>query len=407
MVEMCARFSSKPWKRLGYTLFCTAHQQGFLYTRARTCAARAMGTVATLFAVTALAVLLMFLPCVHAYAAGTAAGTSINNAAQLSYVQGINSLLANSNTASFRVDEIINVRVTAPAVTTAVFSPDQNKALLFLVTNVGNGPESFNLNVNLAPSAADQFDPLPGGTGQLFIDTNGNGTFESGTDTAIVGPVTINADQSLRVLVVSNIPAGRNNGDLGVVTLTAVSTTPGAAAAPVGTILAGAGTPAGGGPPVNAIIGIGAGGRTDSGSDDAANGTYQVSSVVITVTKALLSVTSPAGVTTAGCNVASPPAACAVIIPGTRVTYRITLTVTGAGTAQAVQFSDAIPANTTWVPGNLRVDGAARTDAADGDNASCTGCGSATGAVSVNFGNITVVPATPEVHPIDYQLTIN
>ena len=363
--------------------------------------------VTALLAATTLWVLLALLPWACSYAAGTAAGTSINNAAQLQYTQGINTLTANSNTASFRVDEIINVRVTAPAVPATVFSPDQNKALLFLVTNVGNGPESFNLNVNLAPSVADQFDPLPGGTGQLFIDVNGNGTFEPGTDTPVSGPVTIAPDQSLRVLVVSNIPAGRNNGDLGVVTLTAVSATPGAAAAPVGTILAGAGTPVGGGPPVNAIIGVGAAGRPDSGSDDAANGAYQVSSVNIIIAKALLSVTSPAGVTTTGCNVASPPAACAVIIPGTRVTYRITLTVSGSGTAQAVQFSDAIPTNTTWVAGSLRVDGAARTDAADGDNGSCTSCGSATGAVNVNFGNITVVPATPEVHTTDYQLAID
>ena len=232
--------------------------------------------VTALLAATTLWVLLALLPWACSYAAGTAAGTSINNAAQLQYTQGINTLTANSNTASFRVDEIINVRVTAPAVPATVFSPDQNKALLFLVTNVGNGPESFNLNVNLAPSVADQFDPLPGGTGQLFIDVNGNGTFEPGTDTPVSGPVTIAPDQSLRVLVVSNIPAGRNNGDLGVVTLTAVSATPGAAAAPVGTILAGAGTPVGGGPPVNAIIGVGAAGRPDSGSDDAANGAYQV-----------------------------------------------------------------------------------------------------------------------------------
>ncbi|MBM3343661.1 MAG: hypothetical protein FJY56_16370 [Betaproteobacteria bacterium] len=79
-----------------------------------------------------------------AYALGTAAGTQIDNVAQVTFTQGGASVTATSNTASFRIDEIINVRVTAPVGPTTVLSPEQNKAILFLLTNTGNGPESFN-----------------------------------------------------------------------------------------------------------------------------------------------------------------------------------------------------------------------------------------------------------------------
>jgi uncharacterized repeat protein (TIGR01451 family) len=343
-----------------------------------------------------------------AFGVGTPAGVAIDNVAQLTYASGGSVHTASSRVTSFHVHEVISVRVSAPSSALNVLSPDQNKALVFLVTNVGNGTEAFHLSVNFSPAVADQFNPVPAiSAGSLFLDVNGNGVLDVGVDTPVTGPITLNADQSARVLVVSDIPAGRNNGDQGVVTLSAASATPGAAGAPAGTILLNAGTPSGGTATVDAVIGVGAGGGLSSGASDTANGVYTVSSVSISIAKALLAVTSPAGVTTTGCNAAAPPAACTAIIPGTVVTYRITLIVTGSGVAREVLFTDAIPANTTWVPGSMRVDGAARSDAADGDNAACAGCGNATGVVQVNFGDISVTPAAPASHTIDYQLTIN
>jgi uncharacterized repeat protein (TIGR01451 family) len=52
---------------------------------------------------------------------------------------------------------------------------------------------------------------------------------------------------------------------------------------------------------------------------------------------------------------------------GETLTYRIAATNTGNTDATSVIITDAIPADTTYVPGSLKLDGVALTDAADGD----------------------------------------
>ncbi len=356
----------------------------------------------------AMAAVALLAPFGSAQAVGTAAGTTITNSATATYsVAGVPAAPVVSAVA-LRVDELISVRVSAPAAATNVNTPDTNRVLAFTVTNVGNGPESFTLTPNLNPAApADQFNPLPGTAGQLFLDVNNNGTYEAGTDTPIAAPILLTADQVVRVLLLSNIPASLANGDQGNVTLTAVATTPGAAGAAPGTILAGAGTPAVGAPGIDAIVGAGPGGAADSGSDDIATGTYLVGTVSVTLNKVVLAVTSPFGVTTTGCNVAIPPAACTAFVPGSTIQYQVTVTIAGNGTAQAVQITDAVPANTTYVANSIRFNAAARTDAADADNASCVGCGNAVGTVTVVIGDVPVVTATPVVHLVDYKMIIN
>ena len=54
-------------------------------------------------------------------------------------------------------------------------------------------------------------------------------------------------------------------------------------------------------------------------------------------------------------------------VPGATITYTITAEVTGTGTAVGVIVEDLIPANTTYVPGSLTLNGASLSDAADGD----------------------------------------
>jgi trimeric autotransporter adhesin len=55
--------------------------------------------------------------------------------------------------------------------------------------------------------------------------------------------------------------------------------------------------------------------------------------------------------------------------PQTVLTYTVSMTNTGHGSATGLQLIDIVPVNTTFVPGSITVDGTARTDAADGDNA--------------------------------------
>jgi len=354
----------------------------------------------------AVAALTLVYPWSASHALGTAAGTNITNTATLTYSVAGTPATALSNAVTVRVDELINVRVTGPAAATAVITPDTNKVLLFTLTNVGNGPESFNLTPSLTVSG-DQFNPTPGSAGQLFLDVNGNGQLDSGVDTPITGPLALNADQSARVLLVSNIPASLNSGDQGFVTLTAASTTAGAAGAAPGTTLNNLGTPAVGGGTVNAVVGAGPGGIADSGADDVANGAYLVAGVTVTIGKNILAVTSASGVTTTGCNSGSPLPACTVFVPGTIIDYQVTVTITGSGTAQAVQVIDNVPANTTYLANSIRFNSVARTDVVDADNASCAACGNATGAVSVVVGDVPVVAGTPVTHLIHYKVVIN
>lgn len=369
------------------------------------------GARAVRFAFACLLVLTFAWAGRSAHAVGTPAGTTITNVATVNYIVAGAPATATTNTVSFRVDELISVRVTPPTAPTTVNTPDTNRVLPFRVTNVGNGPEAFNLTPNLNPAVADQFNPQTGAAGILFVDVNNNGQLDIGVDTLIGAPLTINPDQTVQVLFVANMPPGLANGNQGVVSLTAASATPGAiiasAGAPPGTILPNGGTPAVGVPGIDAVIGAGANGAADSGADDSANGTYVVNVVAVTIAKTVIAVTTPGGVTTTGCNVATPPAACSAVVPGSIVQYQLTVTLTGAGLAQNVIVTDNIPANTTYVAGSTRVDGAPRTDAADGDNASCVGCGNAAGTVSVNFGNVNITAGTPIQRVIDYRVNIN
>lgn len=307
-----------------------------------------------------------------------------------------------SASASFTVDELISVRVTPPVAATTVASPDGDRVLSFLITNTGNGTESFSLGVNYA-LGGDQFDPSPGSSGTLFLDVNNDGAFQSGIDTLITGSVTLARDQTVRILLLANIPGSRTDGDLGRVSLTAASTTPGAAPAGTGaspgTVLAGQGT---GG--VDAVVGAGPGGGADSGADDTATGSYVVSGAAVAMQKVLLSVSDPFGnpcIVTGGNS--SP-----CLVPGATVEYRVTVTVTSLSGAavQNLQVTDSISANTTYVPNSIRLNTIAKTDAIDADEASCTGCGNATGAVAVSLGNVTGT-AGGTVNQVDFKVTIN
>ena len=64
----------------------------------------------------------------------------------------------------------------------------------------------------------------------------------------------------------------------------------------------------------------------------------------------------------------STPAA-GPLAAGDTINYSIVVQNSGSGAASGVVITDAIPANTTYVPGTLAIGGFARTDAADGDNA--------------------------------------
>ncbi len=296
-----------------------------------------------------------------AHAAGTQAGTKIENTATASFTppSGGSSVEVQSNKVEILVDEIIDVNVDwqDPA-DVVVNSPSTNRPLKFRVTNTGNGPEKFSLVADTAITG-DQFDPT---NPVIYLDSNNNGGYDEGIDALYTGnePV-IPADGAITVFVLSSIPAGRQDGDKGHLKLTATAMT---GSGTPGTSFAGKGH--GGG---DAIIGISTGTSND-------RGTYVVSNAMVTLTKSA-SVADPWGGQSR--------------VPGSVITYTLLASINGSGTVSGLRLNDPIPAGVVYVPGSMTLAGTALTDAADADAGQFNGT-----AISVSIGNATA-PSTQTV----------
>jgi uncharacterized repeat protein (TIGR01451 family) len=287
-------------------------------------------------AASAMALALGFAPN-NALALGAPAGTVINNTASVNYSVGSVNTTANSNLVSVTVAEIVDVVVTAQTPTVAVTAGDTQQEVRYRVTNTGNGTETFRLVMN-SVIAGDQFDPTPA-TPSIYFDTDASGDLSPGDTPYVVGgndPV-LNADAFVTVLVVNDIPAGVVDTNVGFSRLTADSRT---GTGVPGTTFAGQG--AGG---VDAVVGT-------TGADSEADSSYVVSGVSMTAAKSQSVVDQFGG---------SRP------VPGARINYSIVVSVTGSGTATNAVFTDNIPANTTYVPGTLRLNATVLSDGADAD----------------------------------------
>ena len=290
-----------------------------------------------------------------AQAVGTAAGDIISNTANATYNDpGGAQVSVPSNRVDIKVDELLDVIVaTADPGDVVVVPGSTNRVLSFTVTNTGNGSEAFRLTPTSTISG-DQFDPT---TTSIVLDTNGNGVYDAGVDTVYTpgsnDPV-LARDTSIRVFVLSSIPAGTNDLDRGIVELLAAATT--GTGAP-GTTFAGQGQ--GGG---NAVVG-------STGADSTDRGRYVVQNATISFVKSA-TVVDPFGGTSS--------------VPGAIITYRLVATISGAGTLTNSAINDTIPVGTTYQIGSITLGGAALTDAADGDAGSF-----ATNAIAVALGSVT------------------
>lgn len=272
-----------------------------------------------------------------AAAAGTAVGTLIENTALVNFDLAGTPLALQSNTTTITVAERINVAVTVQSSQVAVAPGDAGQALLFSVTNTGNGTETFQLSMD-SVLGGDDFDPVPA-VPAIYFDSDASGDFNAGDQPYTPGTndPDLLPDESIGVFVVNDIPGTSINGQLGRSELTATSVT--GSGAP-GTVYANQGD---GG--VNAVIGTTGGSATDTGE-------YLVSDVLVDVSKSQL-VSDPFG--------GNEP------IPGATLTYTITVSVASAGTAANSVVQDAIPALTTYVPDSITLNGSPMSDAVDAD----------------------------------------
>lgn len=330
-----------------------------------------------------LCVVLSLIAPQHGWAVGTSAGTSISSNTTTTYVIGTAPpATATSKTVSFQVDEVIQPVLTwQDATPVAVSTPGRNNALTLLLTNSGNGSEAFGLirTNGPLPLPPENYTPLDGSIGSIYLESGLEAGFQANganADTAYVSGTNdpnLAPDTSMSIYVISDTPSVVSNAR-GDVLLTAASLTPGAAGAPPGTSLPGLGQ--GGG---FAVVG---GSRAQAG----ATGSYIASGLGVVMNKTVLSVRDPQGT--------------ALVMPGTVMTYQILVTLSGAGAASNLLITDPLPANSTYVPDSIAVDGIAKTDAADTDNSQFI---TATNTVSVSLGNV----ASPANVVITCRATIN
>lgn len=314
-----------------------------------------------------------------AAALGTPAGTVITNTASASYQLGGVPQTAVSGSSGFTVDNRVNLVVTKNADAT-VGSGAVNQSLVFTVTNVGNAPQRYDLSV--ISRVTDSFDM---NNVRVYRDDNANNAWDAG-DTLYAGPATfgdIPADGTLRLLVVADAPVGQPGGATAVYDLAAATVVSGGTATVVQT--AGADTAG-----VDVVFADPAGSVAGDVARDgrhSASGTFTVSSIAVAVGKTVTVIDQFGG---------SQPVA------GATLRYTITATASGNGTANNVVIADAIPANTTYTAGSLRLNGAPLSDAADADAGDV---GATTpGTVTVNLGAMT---AASPVQTIVFDVRIN
>lgn len=308
------------------------------------------------------------LAAANARAAGTPAGTPISNTATVSYDVGAESY-TQSATAVFTVDERIDVVVTwQDAVAVVVAPADVDRLLTFLVTNTGNGSESFALSVDVG-IAGDQFDPT---NARLYVDANDSGSFEPGLDPLYqpgVNDPLLAADAARVVFALCDIPPAVVNGDRGDGELRATSFT----GAVSGTVVSG-----GGDLGTDAVI---------SSGTSAALGSYLVADLIVSTVKSAV-VSDPGG--------GSTP------VPGSTITYTLVVTTSGTGTVANLVITDPLPPFTSYVAGSLTLDGSALSDAADLDAGDVGG--TTPNQVTVALGN---VAGGSLPHTITFEVTID
>ncbi|MBL4797184.1 MAG: hypothetical protein JKY50_07210 [Oleispira sp.] len=313
------------------------------------------------------------------HAAGTIAGTEIINSATVTYGPANNQTVSDPVTATFKVDEVINVNVTAldSGKNVDVNAGDSASVQAYTVSNLGNGNEIFDLKQtptgDFTPeSTRIYYEPVIGG----------NGTFDGTEDTYTTGTgLPLDPDQEYYIYLVSNIPAAANVGQISTLTFDAISQTAGASTAAIGTILTGQGTDN-----TDAVVAV-----LNGTASDAATFTVKAApSAVVDIDKSIVSVIADVN----GTQVTGQ------YIPGATVKYSVLVTVT-SGIAEGLEIIDSLPTDVTFVANTLvqQVDGTGGyipVPPASG------GYDSITHKVSVNFGDRSV-----GTYEIQLDATIN
>jgi uncharacterized repeat protein (TIGR01451 family) len=298
-------------------------------------------------------------------ASGTTAGTSVTNTASVAYsIGGVAQTPVSSNTASFLVDRKVNVTVAqVGGQATTVTAGDSNEVIAFTVTNNTNSAQDFRLITgqqnSLVLTLLGHSDNFNVDNLRVFVDSNGNGTYESGSDTATYIDE-LAADATVTVFLVADIPTSLPSNPyagVGLIAVAAAGGTGGSLGADLSASLLG--------DSANAIDNVfaDANGVLDLARDgrNSAVGEYVVGTATLEVTKIATTISDPLNLTVL------PKA-----IPGAVVEYCIQVKNAGSGTATNIAITDAIPAHSTFQSGSILVGGTTLLGACNADGSSVT-----------------------------------
>jgi uncharacterized repeat protein (TIGR01451 family) len=290
----------------------------------------------------------------NAFAVGTDAGTSIDNRATVNYsVSGVAQTAIESSpsgnttpgvgagaSTTFVVDNKILHVVAEVSGNATSTSPGATEVLAtFTVTNTGNFAQGYALTAtNLATSSAS---PFVGGSAdafdvanlRVFVDANGNGTYEAGTDSAAFIN-TLAEDAAVTVFVVSDMPLTATNSQRANVQLAARAAQANTSAATLMVQSAGADNPT-----VVDIVFADAGASARDGIHEAVD-QYAIASAALSVAKTSAVFSDPFN------NTTNPKA-----IPQAIVEYSVVVTNNGASAATGVSIRDPLPTATSFVQG--------------------------------------------------------
>jgi uncharacterized repeat protein (TIGR01451 family) len=280
-------------------------------------------------------------------AGGTEAGTQIDNTATVNYqVGGVSQTAINSNTATFRVDNKVDLTVTRLDSTPGIsVSPaGTNYVTTFRVTNTGNKLQGYVFNGSLAGTgdantATNTVNPFGGTNDTLtmlntrtFVSavdctpTSTTPSYAPGTDTARVID-TLAIDDCAYVFVVADadtLANGFSNGAVAVVRLSAEARVAGTNAV---TTMTNNTNDADTTAEQNVFADPG------NNATEAADSVYYVASATLAVAKSSAVISDPV-------NTAPNFKA----IPGAVVEYSIQLTNTGGADATGLIITDTLPA---------------------------------------------------------------
>jgi len=152
------------------------------------------------------------------HAAAPAAGTNISNIATASYVDGTSTTrTVTSNEVKTTVLKVGSFTLEQDRSATA--NPNGVVTLSHVLTNTGNGTDEFTLNLaNVATGDAFDFSNIA-----IYLDANKDGVPDNNTNLA-GQKVTLNAGESVGLVVVGTTASTAQANDLGKLTLSAEST---------------------------------------------------------------------------------------------------------------------------------------------------------------------------------------